>query len=858
MENERWQRIKTLLYEAIELPPEKRSQFLDHACDGDTAMHAELEALLDAHVEGAGFMNSPPSLLNDLPGIFSSEYNEGSEKIVGPYRLLNLLGQGGMGEVFLAERADGLFEQQVALKLVKYQDTAAVLRRFEAERRILASLQHRNIARLLDGGTSDEGRPYFVMEYVDGQPLTTYADTHNLSLEARLKLIVAVGKAVQHAHRNLVVHRDLKPSNILVWEDAEGEAQVKLLDFGIAKLLQEDSELNVLTESGARVMTRAYAAPEQVRGESITTATDVYALGAVLYELLTGRRLFEATTPYKLEAAILEEAPTLPSVVASDSTRAKSDNKGSFNFDFTVWAKELRGDLDVVCLKAVGKEPGARYDSVEAFVADLKRYLEGLPIEAQPPTRGYRFRKFIQRHRAGTVGAILLVTLITAFGIAMMRQQEETTRQRDRAELELAKSETVTDFLLDLFSANRPSEARGDTITARELLVRGQDRLESLEEQPELRALMKEHIGRIYRNLGEYDKALPLMQEALAERRRVLGDNHEDVAFSLGRLATLRTDQGQFEEALQLSLEALSIRQSLFVEDHPIIASNLSQLALLNKHMGRYEEAEQRFRELIVLVQRLYSPDDMRIATVHNNYGRLLDDMLAYDASYDQYQKALAINSQHLEPDHPDILITKNNLGMALYRVKRYEEAVEQLTEVVSLRRKILGNTHPGLATSLTTLGAVLMAKNDNALAIEHFKEAEDIYRNAFGKEHPSVATVKYNSARASHNLADWNVAESSYREALQIRTKALGADHPRVAFIEMYLGRLLHDMENYGEAEVLYLKVFSVFDQQFAKDNKSVVLIQEWLVDLYEVQGRMAAAERFKKEEKVDQGNVE
>ncbi len=329
MENERWQRIKTLLYDAIELSPDARSLFLDDVCGSDASLRAEVESLLEAHVEGAGFMDSPPSLLNDLPELFDAKSVEGRERIVGPYRLLNLLGQGGMGEVFLAERADGLFEQQVALKLVKYQNTATVLRRFEVERQILASLQHRNIAKLLDGGTSDEGRPYFVMEYVDGQPLTTYADTHNLSLEARLNLVVAVGQAVQHAHRNLVVHRDLKPSNILVSKDADGEAQVKLLDFGIAKLLQDDDELDVLTESGARVMTRAYAAPEQIRGESITTATDVYALGAVLFELLTGRRLFEASTPYKLEEAILEKPPTLPSTAASGIARARSKETGS-------------------------------------------------------------------------------------------------------------------------------------------------------------------------------------------------------------------------------------------------------------------------------------------------------------------------------------------------------------------------------------------------------------------------------------------------------------------------------------------------------------------------------------------------
>ncbi len=838
MDPNRWQQIKQVLYEAIELPPENRADFLDEACVDDAALRQEVEVLLDAYGEAAGFMEAAPPLPDFLVERSEESFAQNSDgelsKQIGPYQLVRLIGQGGMGEVFLADRTDGVHEQPVALKLVKHQGAGAVLRRFEAERRILATLQHANIARMLDGGTTKDGRPWFAMEYVDGQSLTVYAKRKGLSIRERILLIREVCMVVHYAHKNLVVHRDLKPSNILVTEE-EGRPQIKLLDFGIAKLLEEDIDQTALTESGVRLMTRAYAAPEQVEGAAITTATDVYALGAVFYELLTGRRLFDAPSPHALERAILETDPEAPSIAVLRAGHA--DNEASLSFgeadSASSWAKKLKGDLDLVCLKALSKEPGGRYASAEAFAADLDRFLKGLPVEARRPTQWYRMRKFVHRHRAGVAVTGLIAFLILGFGYALVRQQSETVRERDRAEQELAKAETVTAFLLDLFGQSQPSESLGDTLTARTLLDRGLERLKDLEDQPEVHALMMDHIGHIYRNLGEYEKAVPLVEQALDERRRLLGPAHEDVAKSLRLLSMIRTDQGNYEEAVGLASEALAIVEQLPGEPHPEVMRNLYQLATLYKHMGQYEASEQRFSQILEGLRNEGEPDVSRIAAVLNNYGRLLDAMRKYDEAYAKYQEAFDIYSELLDADHPDIIYTRNNLGLALYRAGRFDEAVRELQEVVRLRRRVLGDMHPGVASSLTVLGSVKSALEDHTGATEDLNQAIAIYREVFGDEHPNVATVLYNLARVTHKAKNWDLAERSYQESLSIRKKTLGPDHPRTATNELFLGRLLHDQNKLDGAAIHYRSALPVLEKEMGAESKFVHDARAWLAEI-------------------------
>ena len=445
-----------LFDQALDLPPEERSAFLNAACDGDAVLRQTVETLL-FHAEAdevragfpEGFLEKKPLGLDGLLRQVAEGLEEELEdplkgQRIGPYRITDEVGRGGMGVVYRAERIEGPFSQQVAIKVLpRGRDTAALLRRFEQEQRVLALLDHPHIARLLDGGLTEGGRPYFVMEYVDGEPLDAYCDRHRLSIGKRLRLFLAVCEAVQYAHQNLVVHRDLKPSNILVAAPTEEGGQpalasrglqVKLLDFGIAKLLSGEGASGpgeILTRTGERLLTPEYAAPEQIRGEAVTTATDVYGLGVLLYELLTGQRPCHTTgrSRYEVEQAVCKTEPTRPSVAVTRpvvETGAATHGEPSpeavgraRRLRVDQLQRTLRGDLDAICLKALRKEPEARYASVEALADDLRRYATGLPVQARRGSVGYRARKFVRRHRWGVAAAAVFVLLLAGYALTI-------------------------------------------------------------------------------------------------------------------------------------------------------------------------------------------------------------------------------------------------------------------------------------------------------------------------------------------------------------------------------------------------------------------------------------------------------
>ncbi|MEK7330512.1 MAG: serine/threonine-protein kinase, partial [Candidatus Eisenbacteria bacterium] len=486
-----------------------RTAFLDQACDGDAELRALVEALIRADESAGAFLDRPAAEL--APELLAGEPEPAPEppmagRQIGPWRVVREVGRGGMGAVYLAERADGAFEQTVALKLIKRGlARAEILQRFLRERRILARLEHRNIARLADGGVTDDGLPWFAMEYVEGQPITDWCDEHRAGVEERLRLFRAVCDAVQYAHRNLVVHRDLKPSNIFVTADGE----VKLLDFGIARLLSDepDGDALTLTREGLRVLTPHYAAPEQLRGEAATTATDLYSLGVVLYELLSGARPFgrSATSLDQLRREVLEEEPVPPSGLRSE------------------WRHPLRGDLDNIVLTALRKEPQRRYPSVEALLADLERYREGRPVQATPPSARYRIAKFVRRNRVSVIaGAVVTLTFLVGV-VATMWQAVAAALvvaslvgglavsigQTRLARREARKAEEVRSFLLRVFEVADPYHSRGQSVTARELLDQGARRIDSeLKGQPALRAEMLGVLADLYLKLALVEPAM--------------------------------------------------------------------------------------------------------------------------------------------------------------------------------------------------------------------------------------------------------------------------------------------------------------------------------------------------------------
>ncbi|HEY9231040.1 MAG TPA: serine/threonine-protein kinase, partial [Blastocatellia bacterium] len=544
MTPERWRQAKALLEEALAHDPAARAAWLAEACKGDAPLRQEVESLIASYEEDRDFMEAPAVAAPSLAG--AAPAPEG--RMVGPYRLIREIGHGGMGTVFMAARADDQYRKRVAIKLVRRgMDSEQILARFRSERQILASLDHPNIARLLDGGTTDDGLPYFVMEYIEGQSIDRFCDEHKLTTVERLRLFRTACSAVHFAHQNLVVHRDLKPSNILVTPDGTP----KLLDFGIAKLLKPELYAQTLTPTATslRPMTPDYASPEQVKGTPITTASDVYSLGVLLYELLSGHRPYQikSYTPVEIEKVICEQEPERPSAAIGRTVTTQSAD-GTLTPETVSRPREgqperlrrkLKGDLDNIILMALRKEAQRRYSSVEQFSEDLRRHLEGLPVIARKDTFAYRAGKFVSRNKVAASVALAFVLLLAVSLVIIVRQSVRAARERDKAQ-------QVAQFLAEIFKVSDPGESRGASVTAREILDKGAERIDrELSGQPEVQATLMATIGQVYESLGLYDDAARMLETALNTRLALFGREHPDVAESMLSLAILNYDRSR-------------------------------------------------------------------------------------------------------------------------------------------------------------------------------------------------------------------------------------------------------------------------------------------------------------------------
>ena len=857
MTPERWIEIERLLDVALEHDPAAWPGLLDEACADDPALRREVEDLLHRYPAAEHFLQaSAASAFIEAEG-YVPPSREGHR--IGSYRILREVGHGGMGKVYLAERADGQFEQQVALKLLRpgFENTE-MQHRFRTERQILASLNHAHIAQLLDGGITDDGQPYLAMEYIDGHPIDQYCDEHRLSIRERLQLFATVAEATQYAHRNLIVHRDLKPSNILVTE----QGQVKLLDFGIAKLLDEERATPPVprTGTGQRWMTPEYAAPEQIRGEAVTTATDVYQLGVVLYELLTGHRPFERTGEnlHRVEQAVLDEEPTRPSTAITRRTeRGTETSMARIDLEAVSRARRtqpdrlrklLQGDLDTMALKALRKEPEARYASAEAFVEDIKRYLAGLPVTARHGTLGYRTRKFVQRHRWGVGAAVVFAALLGGYAVTVTVQAGQVRRALDHARLENAKAGQVTDFLMGLFEANDPREARGDAITARELLTRGLEQVEALGDE-EVQAEMLDVVGRVYQSLGQYDKAQPLLERALAMRRALLGETHLDVAASLNNLALVLKAKGSYEAAESFFREALAMRQDLLGAEHPDVAASLNNLGMVLHDRGDYEAAEPLYRASLAMRQHLLGEEHPDVAAGLNNLGLLLMEKGDYDEAEALHREALALRRKLFGEVHPDITYSLNNLALVLHNRGDYDAAEPLYRELLAMDRKLLGEEHPDVALDLNNLAGLLGNKGNYDQAEALHREALALRKKTLGEEHPHVAQSLNNLAGVLFRKSDYDQAAPLYREALAMRRKILGEEHPGVATTLDNLAMTLNEKGDYEAAEPLSREALAIRRRLLGDEHPDVARNLHNLAALLNRKGDHKAAEPLYRE---------
>lgn len=745
MDSNRWLRLKELFNEAMDADDLNMHAFLARVEKEDPGLRTELEVMLYTHDESQALAIEGHLLGQSDPVNVEAEDMIGVR--VGAFEIEKLIGTGGMGEVFLARRADGRFDQEVAIKLLRAGlKSVNMIRRFRVERHILARLTHPNIARLLDGGMTEDGRPYLITEYVEGIPISTFCDHNKLLISERLELFNQVCEAVQFAHQNLVVHRDLKPTNILVTK----EGMVKLLDFGIAKLLNPDDEQISLIETRPemRIMTPEYAAPEQVQGQAITTATDVYALGVLLYELLVGVRpyQFKSRLQHEISRVICEVEPQRPSTVISevsdkDETRPRSIQiSEGRRTRIGRLRKLLKGDLDNIIMMSLRKSPERRYASVDHLASDLKRYLSGQPVLAQKDTFGYRFGKFIRRHRLPVAITALFLVMLIGFTGTTIWQAQRISKERDAAETERNTSDQVVQVLVDLFEMSNPEKVPGgDTLRVGSFLQQAEAKMiESLDDQPLVQTKMKHVLGSMYYVRGELDNARDLYEQALKQQHELKGPDDPLSATISHDIARLVLTAGSPKEAEPLLRESLNNLREIHGNQSEQVLNAIQDFtwALENS-----EEKEALLYEALGLLEELFPDDDVQLARWLNTIGSYHFGKGEYIDALERFSEALPYVSRAQGPDHPHTLAVVSNIAASYTANAEYDEALEMQHRVLESQRRVLGLDNVQVANTIGNLATTHGQKGGYEEAERLFKEAIDLWRKVVGNEHHRLGT---------------------------------------------------------------------------------------------------------------------
>lgn len=811
--NAHWERLQDLFSRAIELPANERESFVRRECQDDAAMAEEVLSLIACDLGTAtGPLTNAMGTAIDLTTRDRRSAMVG--KKVGAYRITDVLGFGGTGSVYLGERADDRYSAKVAIKIV---DSAAVhpelSMRFRAERQILANLNHPNIARLIDAGETEDGRPYLVMEYVEGKTIDVFCDQAKLSIADRLSLFLQVCAAVQYAHQNLVVHRDLKPANVLVTPDGTP----KLLDFGIAKLLDSGNAAAALalTRMNDRLLTPEYAAPEQIRGEPVTTASDVYALGTVLYELLTGQRPFvvpSSTSQLELERLICVSDPLRPSAAVMRAAqtsppagqRSMQDLAASRGLTAERLARQLTGDLDAICMRALRKEPQARYSSVEQLADDVRRFLAREPVIARQGNWFYNSQRFIRRHAVGVSAAATFVIFVIAFAVVMSIQAQRIAAERDRATQESARAETVSTFMLDVFAAADPFVSQGREITARELLDQAARRInDDLAQQPEVRARLLETMGVAYYRQGLFSKAAQYLEEAVRLRRSFGDTNPASLATATINLGMAQRDEGKFAAA-EGSFRAAGALVERVRQGKPHLEGKLlAEWGLLLLMRGERDRAERYLaRSAALMREGKAQPSDLahvllELTAVYKWKGD-------YRAAEATVREAVAINHAALPPLHPRRVQGDFQIAELLADLNRNEEAGKLLIEVLDARRKLYGATSGEVADALDALARVRERQGNFAEAEKLSREALEVHERTVGENHFVAGYQRTALAGVLLKRRNLAAAEQQARKALEIFSQTLPADHQYVASAEQVLGEVLIARGRLEEAEAV------------------------------------------------------
>ncbi len=830
MNPEQWKRVQGIFHEVVDLPLDQRDTYLRSVCGDDSMLRECVEAMLS---------NDTSVLDHDVTKVAEGLFSDAAPfKDFGPYKILRLLGQGGMGVVYLAERED--LGNQVAIKILRDAWLHPSRReRFESERKVLAQLNHPSIAHLYDADTFSDGTPWFVMEYVEGLPLTEYCRTHSCNVDRRLQLFRAVCEAVQYAHEHAVIHRDLKPSNIFVKHDGS----IRLLDFGIAKQMDSLEGQVDQTRTAQRIMTPAYASPEQIRGARISIQTDVYSLGVVLFELLAGELPFDLSnlTPDEAASIVAQHDPPRPSTVARKSWSVEHSGKAEWT------------DLDVLTLTAMHKDPERRYRSVEALIRDLDHYRNGEPLEARPDSFRYRAGKFVRRHRqivaVACIGIILFAAVFTYSAIKI-------TRARDAALAEAARTARVQAFMMNLFEGGDETAGPSDQMRVVELVHKGIQEANALNSAPKIQAELYQTLGNIDDKLGHLDEADSLLQHALDQRKALFGPESPEVAESLVALSQLRADQARFPEAEQFARQAIEMDTKLLPPSHPAraraiaqlglvledrgsydqaipvleqavqlqsapggveadLSASLTELANCHYYSGHYEISDKLNHRVLDLDRHLYGERHPQVANDLINLGAIQLDEGHYDQAERYDRQALDIMQSFYGKDNAETASAMTLLGRALVTGGKYNDAAGMLQDALTVEKHVYGPVHPRIASTLNELGKVAQKQGKLGLAKTDFERMADIYRKVYNGKHYYIGIALSNLAGVYVDQKQYQQAEKLLRETLQLYSKTLPADHLNVGIARIRLGRVLLQQHNYHQAQTETQAGYDIVRQQ-------------------------------------------